>query len=151
MNVFQEVDQYGQELVISQLEKIFSGQTLTFDQHIDDKGAVDIFFTATTTNGNQYTYAVECKDRHYSHNYSDEWFIEVHKYEDLMSTTERGDRPLYINTYKDKWINVWDLSKVTLKEEERELSKASVVDRGKSKRKVYTLQTSQCVYSHKFI
>lgn len=147
MNTFQQLDEYGQSKVIPELNNIFSGFSMTYEQHVIDKGRIDIYFTAEK-NGNKYDYASECKDRWYTHTQFDEWFIEVDKYNELMNS---GKKPLYINTFKDDWLIIWDLQKCkTLKEEERWLDKSTVAKwRGKVKKKIYLLSTKEAVISQK--
>lgn len=149
--IFYKTDEYGQSKVIPQLKSIFSACTLTFDQHYDDSCVVDIFFTATTSSGIEYKYAAECKDRWYKHSFSDDWYIEQKKFNNLMKVREDGYKPLYINTYEDDWINIWDITKCTVTEEHKTLKKSTVVDRGKINRTIYCLNTKDAVYSDKLL
>lgn len=151
MNLFQSTDEYGQSKVVKQLQQIFSACTLTIDQHYDDNNVVDIFFTATTSNGTQYKYAAECKDRYYNHTYSDDWFIEVKKFNNLLKASENGYKPLYINTYKDNWINIWDISKCEVVAENRYLKKTTVTNNGKVNKAIYKLNSADVVYGSHLI
>ena len=116
--LFHNADKAGQAKVIPTLKNIFSAFTLTIDAHTDDYGGIDLYFTATTTNGHQYIYCAECKDRvmpHYT--FGEEGYIlEQHKKKKLEKASEQGYKPLYINTFTDNKMIVWDLSKINYNE-----------------------------------
>jgi hypothetical protein len=150
-NIFTETDAQGQSKVVPELITLLSAATLTFEQHIEDNGCIDILLTATTTNNN-YLYAAECKDRKYKHTYSNEWFLEKKKYKRLMEAHKKGYKPLYINTFKDDWIIIWDLTKCHLKTKEKVLSKTTVVDSGQIKKDIYLLNIQDAVVNkHLFL
>ena len=152
MNKFQKLDTYGQSKVINELNEIFTKYQMNYDQHIIDKGRVDLFFTASTVD-NHYMYASECKDRWYNHVKFNEWMIEIDKYNELMNNVDKGYKPLYINTFEDNWLIIWDLSKIDIseiKKEQRWLDKSTVAkERGKVLKWVYLLPTELAVYNKK--
>ena len=153
MDKFQTYDKAGQIKVVEQLQKIFSAHTLNIEQHFEDKCSIDIYVTATTKTGKERYYAIEAKDRDYTHSSYDVWFLEQHKYTTLMSEAGKYS-PLYINTFKDNWMVVWDLSKIDWSNVEtstRTLSKTTVIDKGKQQKMVYMLPVNQAVYNDRFI
>jgi hypothetical protein len=150
-DLFTKKDQEGQEKLVNQLQLILSACTdLTIEQHYIDKCTVDVFVTATTKSS-AACYAFEAKDRTYSHNRFDEIILEIPKYESLMERCVTH-KPMYVHTFSDDWLIIWDLSKLkNLKKECRYLPKTTVEDRGKEWRWVYLLPIDQCVYSNSFI
>lgn len=151
MDIYDEADYYGQVKAVSQLEKIFSGATLTIEQHFDDKANIDLYVTATTKSNISSTYAIECKDRHYTHTYSNEWFIEYPKYKRLIETKVDGYKPLYLNTFKDDYIAIWNVDTTKPVWEEKELRKTTVEDTGIKKKLVGKLQLKDSVYQKEFL
>ena len=65
---YNEADKRGQQKVIPQLQRIFSGCTLTIEPHYLDCSPIDIYVTSITPTTKVITYAIECKDREYRHN-----------------------------------------------------------------------------------
>lgn len=151
MDKFSAADMQGQAKVVQQLPKIFSGQTLTIEQHYLDKDTVDIYVTATTKSQNSYLYVFEAKDRDYYHNSFDDIILEIPKYESLMKRMGKY-KSMYVHTFKDDWITIWDISKLSnLKKKYMYLPKTTVEDRGKEWRWVYMLPIKQSVYDSSFI
>lgn len=153
MDKYQIYDEKGQAKVVDQLCKIFSGQTVNFEQHYIDKSTVDIGMTATTSNGKAYVYCLEAKDRTYAHTaFGGEWMIEEHKLNELLT---REGKPFYVNTFSDDWIVFWDLSKIDIKsirKEWKNLPKSTVdPSLGKSIRPVYYLPIDKATYSSRFV
>lgn len=147
MSKFNDYDRKGQQKVMNILPNLFSGCTLNFEQHIDDNGKVDIFMSATTQT-RMYKYAIEAKDRWYTHNYFDTWVLEEDKYKELMKHYENGYKPIYFNTFSDNKFLVWDLSKVDCtKKGELTTPKTTVVDTGTVTRKRIFLPVSGATYS----
>lgn len=130
-NKFKETDKQGQEKVVPMLKKIFSGCTLTVDQHWEDSAPVDILVTARTTNNNEYYYCFECKDRWYDSNRFEDWTIEPHKIKTLQQYYSSGYTPCYVNTFKDNVMVIWDINKCNMTEHTIYASKTTVVDTGK--------------------
>ena len=152
MNIFNEIDKKGQTKVVDQLTKIFSAYTLTIDQHYIDSSTVDIYVTASTSNNKEYYYVIEAKDRKYNHNQFNSWIIEDDKKNELLLKTNY--KPLYINTFQDNWIGVWDLSQIkfeNLQVEKKWLPKNTVIDKGKKYKDVYYLDNYKCVYFKPFV
>ena len=56
MNAFHKADKEGQKKVKDTIKVLFSGCTLTIDEHIEDSGYIDIYITATTANHHSITY-----------------------------------------------------------------------------------------------
>lgn len=112
MDLYTNADATGQEKAIKILKDVFSNCTLDIEQHIEDKGRVDIIMTATTQSGISKTYAIECKDRWFPHNQYPDMMIEQEKYDVLKSYSASGYTPIYFNTFSDDTYIVWDLDKV---------------------------------------
>lgn len=152
MDNFQKVDKYGQQKVVNQLHKIFNGYNLNITQHYLDKSTVDINMYVTTPTGNKLLYNMEAKDRTYTHNQFGEWFIEDDKYRELMA---RNGKAYYVNTFRDNWLTIWDLTKIdisTLKSEYRYLPKCTLnPEWGKVNKLVYYLPNNLACYSSTFI
>ena len=154
MDLFDKADYEGQDKVIPTLEAIFSGCTdLNIVQHYDDKCGVDLHMTATTENTEAY-YAIECKDRKMEHTrYADDgYIIEDKKIRSLMAEHKKGYKPIFLNSFSDGHIVIWDLSKIDFDEcgctGERTFFRTEVT-RGNSgievKNKI-TLKNSQAVW-----
>lgn len=147
MKQYQQLDCYGQGKAIEQLDKIFSGHTVTYTQHITDSGTVDI---EMDINGN-CTYFIEVKDRWYDHNRFSTWYLEADKYNELI---KRGGKAYYLNTFKDDWCVVWDLTKMDMSQVQtgKEYLWHSTVEKDyKVWKDVYYLPTEKAVYNSAFI
>ena len=74
--------------------------------------------TAITKSGKEVYYAIECKDRKMSHTkYQDSgYIIEDHKMKELMKAANKGYRPLYLNSFNDGYIIIWNINKIDLNE-----------------------------------
>lgn len=150
MDIFEKTDKKGQEKVIPILYALFSGASIEIEQHWEDKGAVDILMTATTSNGNIRLYAIECKDRDFKHNtqFKDGgWILEKKKYYDLMDLYLKGYKPLYFNTFNDNTFIIWDVSKINPEVIEKVCKKTTVVDRGKQKKPQILLDVKDYICS----
>lgn len=112
MDLYTNADATGQEKAVKILKDVFSNCTLDIEQHIEDKGRVDIIMTATTQSGVSKTYAIECKDRWFPHNQYPDMMIDKEKYDVLKSYSTSGYTPIYLNTFSDDTYIVWDLDKV---------------------------------------
>lgn len=114
MNLFHQADKKGQKKVVDTIKVLFSGCTLTIDEHIEDSGYIDIYITATTATKNSITYAIEAKDRNMPHTkYAEDGYIlEDWKKKKLEEASKQGYRPLYINTFSDNKMIVWNLNKI---------------------------------------
>lgn len=148
MNKYNKADQQGQEIVVNILKEIFSACTLTLDQHYEDTSPIDIYMTATTKSGISRTYAIECKDREYTHNCFNDSVIEIRKYNDLIESQKNGYKAIYFNTFSDGAYLVWDINKC--KPIKREMtSNKSTVEPWKGKRTSlrYFLKNSEFIYS----
>ena len=152
MDKYTQKDQQGQSKVVNELHKIFSACTLTIDQHYLDKSTVDIYVTATTQTGKESYYAIEAKDRDYNHNTFNDYILEIPKYNELIKKVKY--KPLYVNTFKDNWMTIWNLNDIdvnTVKKEYRYLPKVTVEDKGKEWRWVYFVAPETSIYNKKFI
>lgn len=114
MDKFAEADNFGQTKILPTLKQMFSACTLTIDQHFDDKNSIDIYITATTKNNKEVWYAIECKDRKMSHTkYENEgYIIEDWKVKELLNASSKGYKPIYLNSFSDDYIVVWNLDKI---------------------------------------
>lgn len=150
MDKFSKIDKDGQGKVIGILKNIFSNCTLDIEQHIEDKGRVDIIMTSTTPKGNEYKYAIECKDRYCSSTQYNDWMIEVDKYNTLKEYSEQGYKPIYFNTFSDNTFMVWNLDKAEINEGYQITPKTTVEDNGYINRLRYYLPSSECSCSGTF-
>ena len=112
LNKFNSVDAYGQEKVIKVLKDIFSRNNPRFIQHIEDNGRVDIEMYVTDKNGNEVKYAIECKDRYMPDWRYNSYIIEDGKIDALTTYSADGYKPLYINTFSNDMMYVWDISNI---------------------------------------
>lgn len=153
MNRCKEADRVGQQKVINELIKLFSGATLNIQQHWVDGATIDIAITATTKN-NEYYYIIEGKDRNYNHDsFNGEWFLEKDKYESMMEY-RRNNKVLYINTFKDNYMVVWDITKINLdniKKGTKNLPKCTMYPSEKKEKTVYYLPLTDAIYCQPFI
>lgn len=115
-----EADYRGQQKVIPTLEKIFEPYftTISIDPHFDDYSSIDIYMYGTKQDNTSIKYAIECKDRNMEHTaYAEEGYIlEDHKKNKLMEARDMGYRPIYINTFTDDYMVVWNLDKIDFSE-----------------------------------
>ena len=148
---FNQADREGQEKVIPTLEKIFSGATdLIIEQHIEDNGKIDILMTATTSN-NEHWYAIECKDRWFESRKYNDMMIETYKYKALLDAKEKGYKPLFINTFKDDVMMIWDVGDMTAFAPDgiKYCKKTTVEDNGKVNKKCKFLWTDKAIWKGK--
>ena len=146
MDIFSCVDAYGQNKALNIIKDIFSGYTLNIEQHIEDKGRVDILMTATTKN-KEYYYAIECKDRYFPHNHYDDMMIEVNKYNTLKDYSSLGYKPIYLNTFSDDTYLIWNLNTCVKKEGYKTAKKTTVVEGEPVNRLRYFLPVSGYTFS----
>lgn len=153
MDRFAAADKKGQAKLVDQLNKIFSGQTITIDQHYIDKETVDIYMTATTKSNISYFYVFETKDRKFDHNKYGDCMLDVKKYEELIKRKGKY-KPMYVHTFQDDWLSIWDISKIDIsKYEPKTISRKryTVVNSDKIDRKSYLIPRSECVYDKSFV
>ena len=154
MNLFHKADKAGQKKVKDTIKVLFSGCTLTRDEHIEDSGYIDIYITATTATNTSITYAIEAKDRDMPHTkYAEEGYIlEDWKKKKLEEASKQGYRPLYINTFTDNKMIVWNLNKIDYSKcgetGERIFHKTTVMKSNNDlyKKNKITLKNSQAVW-----
>ena len=159
MNEFNDADKYGQDKVMNTITTLLSGCTLNIERHFDDTNPIDVYITATTKSGKEVYYAIECKDRKMAHTkYQDEgYIIENHKMKELMKAANKGYRPLYLNSFNDDYIIIWNLNNIDLTEcgetGEIEFFKTEVTrgQTGKEKKNKTTLKNSQAVCIAKMV
>lgn len=152
MDIFSKADKQGQAKVVDQLYKIFSGQTLTVDQHYIDKSTVDIYVTATTKTNKSYLYVFEVKDRNFEHTKYSDCFLDVDKLNELRK--REGYRQMYVHTFTDDWISIWDIGKIDFSMYEPKAitrGKYTVIPSEKVVRNSYLIPDTECVYSNSFI
>lgn len=118
MDVFNRADFEGQSKVLPTLKLLFSGCTLNIEQHFNTKNPIDIFITATTQNNVEHFYAIECKHRHFAHTKFEKYgyIIEQHKVRDLMRVAKKGYKPIYLNSFDDGMMMVWNLNELNFDE-----------------------------------
>ena len=159
MDIFDYADKKGQSRILPTIKALFSGCTLQIEQHYDDKNPIDIYITATTKNNKEVWYAIELKDRkmpHTKYQY-DGYIIEDHKIKELMNAANKGYRPLYLNSFNDDYVIIWNLNNIDLNEcgetGEIEFFKTEVTrgQSGKEKKNKTTLKNSQAVCITKMV
>lgn len=159
MDMFNDADKYGQSRILPTIKALFSGCTLQIEQHFDDKNPIDIYITATTKSGKEVYYAIESKDRKMSHTkyQYDGYIIEDKKIKELMKAANKGYRPLYLNSFNDDYVIIWNLNNIDFGEcgetGEIEFFKTEVTrgQSGKEKKNKTTLKNSQAVYIAKMV
>lgn len=114
MTLFNEADEYGQTKIMPTIQALFSACTLTVEQHFDDTSSIDIYITATTKSNKEIYYAIECKDRKMNHTkYGEEgYIIEDKKVKELMKAAAQGYKPIYLNSFSDDYIIIWNLNNI---------------------------------------
>ena len=159
MDIFDSTDMHGQSRILPTIKALFSGCTLQIEQHYEDKGGIDMYLTATTKSGKEVYYAIECKDRkmpHTKYQY-DGYIIEDHKIKELMKAANKGYRPLYLNSFNDDYVIIWNLNNIDFGEcgetGEIEFFKTEVTrgQTGKEKKNKTTLKNSQAVCITKMV
>ena len=159
MDKFNDADKYGQSRILPTIKALFSGCTLNIEQHFDDKNPIDIYVTATTKSGKEVYYAIECKNRkmHHTKYKDDGYIIEEKKINELMKAANKGYRPLYLNSFNDDYVIIWNLNNIDFGEcgetGEIEFFKTEVTrgQTGKEKKNKTTLKNSQAVYIAKMV
>ena len=153
MDKFSAADLQGQEKVVNQLKKIFKNQTLTIEQHYSDCETVDIYVTATTKTNVSYLYVFETKDRNFDHNKYGDCMLDEEKLIEIRKR-EGKYKPMYVHTFSDDWISIWDISKIDFSKYQPKpikRRKRTVVPSEKIVRKSYLIPRSECVYDSSFI
>lgn len=153
MNKFFEADVKGQNKVLPVLRNMFSGFNTKVEPHFDDYTAIDIYMSASTSS-TLYKYAIECKDRDMSHDKYDSYILEDSKREKLLEAFKEGYKPIYINTFTDDYMVVWDLSKIDFNDcaELKALLPATTVEYGakkNKKNKLLKIEDSKCIVKMK--
>lgn len=147
MDLYTNADATGQEKAVKILKDVFSNCTLDIEQHIEDKGRVDIIMTATTQSGVSKTYAIECKDRWFPHNQYPDMMIDKEKYDVLKSYSTSGYTPIYLNTFSDDTYIVWDLDKVDVDIRNAKTKRTTVEYNGYVDKPRCFFKTSDCTFS----
>lgn len=149
MDIYEYADEKGQSKVLPILNDIFSGCTVTVEQHYADKSPIDLYVTVTNELS-ENKYAIECKDRQYNSTAFNEWMIEPRKYQRLLEAKEQGYIPLYFNTFSDNQYKVWDISKSYFKVDKFNCPISTVEDKGRKIQVRYLLNNNDAIYSGKF-
>ena len=98
--------------------------------------AIDMTADLKDISGNTIrTYAIECKDRKCNSYTYDTAMLEQSKYESLSNSGK--DRKLYVNTYADDIMYVWNVEKITPKYHTYFAPKTTDGDTQWSRRKVH--------------
>lgn len=89
----------------------FSAFTVTFDldNNNDEYAPIDRIFTATSTTGKEYPYAIELKHRmgYKITDNNDDWMLEIKKYNDMQDYASSGYSTFYFNLFKDNDYYLW--------------------------------------------
>lgn len=109
MNEFNKLDEIGQNKILPTLYYLFRNCYLQIEQHIEDKGHIDIYMTATTQANKEKYYAIECKHRNMEHTKYDDYILEYSKEKYLKENSKYT--PIYANSFDDGYVIFWDLSK----------------------------------------
>lgn len=109
MDEFERLEVIGQTKAVKILKDLFKECKLNIEQHIEDKGGIDIYITATTKAGTVKKYAIEAKDRHKGHQeYNGMWMIEKKKMYKLIDDVSKDYTALYLNTFADDTYFIWN-------------------------------------------
>lgn len=93
-------------------DRWFKKFAIVYDEmNKNDKAKMDITFTATSHNNNEYWYSIELKERDYSHNSFDDWFLEMDKFNSMMEMQKKGYSTNYYNRFRDNIYAVWNYDK----------------------------------------
>lgn len=123
MTEFQKADNYGRDKVITTLVTVLTPYLNNIEvtyTGIKDKEDIFIIGNNKKTN-NIIKYCIECKDRKFEHTKYDNdemkdeergYIIEQHKKEYLITQSQYGMIPLYVNSFSDDYMVVWNLNKV---------------------------------------
>ena len=123
MTEFQKADNYGRDKVITTLVTVLTPYLDNIEvtyTGIKDKEDIFIIGNNKKTN-NIIKYCIECKDRKFEHTKYDNdemkdeergYIIEQHKKEYLITQSQYGMIPLYVNSFSDDYVVVWNLNKV---------------------------------------
>lgn len=115
MNLFEKADYDGRNKVINYINKEYPNRYRMVGTKAKDSS--DIMVTGYTSSGEVLQHW-ECKDRNNYHtDYNSEWVIEDHKIKTLRNDKKR--RGYYINTFKDGYIAIWDITAMTDEEIEK--------------------------------
>lgn len=152
-DAYEKADAEGQNKVIPVIKDLFKTE-LEFEQHVTDKGGIDVYFTASTLS-DKYIYSMECKHRNYNHTrFAQEgYMIEDAKRDKLMNDYKKGYKPIYANTFDDGYIMFWDLSKIdceALPQLDKEVPIKTLENKGKKKKDNKLLQYNDAVYIGKY-
>lgn len=116
MNEFSKADKYGRDKVKDRLLSLFSDYLSNVDLYYceDDTSRSDIFVSGWSNNDKLITYCIECKDRKFEHKkYEEEgYIIEQPKKEYLITQSQYGMIPLYVNSFSDNYMVIWNLNKI---------------------------------------
>lgn len=123
MNEFSKADKYGRDKVKDRLLSLFENNLNNVDLYYceDDTSRSDIFVSGWSNNDKLITYCIECKDRKFEHTKYDNdkmedeergYIIEQPKKEYLITQSQYGMIPLYVNSFSDNYMAVWNLNKI---------------------------------------
>ena len=107
-----ECDKAAKNILKDLIENVwFSSCTIVFDEEneMNEYATMDMLFTAYTTTGHHYAYAIELKERKgYNHSDFTEWMIETHKLNDMKRYRQFGYKCFYFNLFKDGIYYLWN-------------------------------------------
>lgn len=136
INLFNEYDKYGRSKVIRWINETYP-ERYKLDPKQGEYDRTDIDATGYTKSSEVW-YKIECKDRWYPHtDFGGEWVIEDKKIKELRDGFRKG---VYINTFSDDYIVVWDISSMSDEEiknlpvKESNWKRTTVEDNGRVKK-----------------
>lgn len=166
MTEFQKADNYGRDKVITTLVTVLTPYLDNIEvtyTGIKDKEDIFIIGNNKKTN-NIIKYCIECKDRKFEHTKYDNdemkdeergYIIEQHKKEYLITQSQYGMIPLYVNSFSDDYVVVWNLNKVDWSNcsttGEKTFKEKTVVDSEKYVDNKQTLKLEQAQWIGKLI
>lgn len=147
MNKFEESEERGRAVFKSYLNSL-GDRVSNYTENEDPYGHWDVAFEME---GRKFI--VELKHRNYSNDSFSTWMLEKYKYNKLREVKFLQKRKndtdvtlLYVNTYADGNIRVWNLDKLssqdTIAEQEMH-AKTTAVDSGKRLKEVIHLQNNK--------
>ena len=166
MTEFQKADNYGRDKVINTLVKLLTPYLNNIEIiYTGIKDKEDIFIIGNNKKKNNIIkYCIECKDRKFEHTKYDNdemedeergYIIEQHKKEYLISQSQLGYIPLYVNSFSDNYMVVWNLKKINWDEcsttGDKTFKEKTVVDSEKYVDNKQTLKLEQAQWIGKLI
>jgi hypothetical protein len=154
---FVKADKYGRDKVCEKLKTIFNEKLTDVDvfYNQEDESRSDIIVSGWK-NEKIFTYIIECKDRKFEHTKFDNdnineddrgYIIEEKKKKYLLDQIQYNFIPLYVNSFSDDYMVIWNFKKINWDEcgktGDKTFKEKTVVDSEKYIDNKQTLKLSQ--------